>query len=55
MGVRGTFFRGLGLGYFKQTIKTIQEGDILFDIEVRNYIFLFLSIGVYKNVNYRSA
>jgi hypothetical protein len=55
MGIRGTFFRGIGFGYFKQTIKTIQEEDILFDVEVANYIFLFISVSVYRRVNPRLA
>jgi hypothetical protein len=55
MGIRGTFFRGIGLGYFKQTIKTIQDGDVLFDVEVKNYIVLCISIAVYRRVNCRIA
>jgi hypothetical protein len=55
MNISITLFRGLGLGYFKQNVKTILQEDILFDVKVVHYIFLFISIGVYKKTNFRLA
>jgi hypothetical protein len=55
MNVSATIFRGIGFGYYKTTIKTIQDSDNkYFDLELKNYLFLFLIIGVYRKVNYRN-
>jgi hypothetical protein len=55
MNVSATIFRGIGFGYYKTIIKTIPYSDNkYFDLELKNYLFLFLIIGVYRKVNYRT-
>lgn len=54
MNITVTIFRGIGFGYFRQKIKGInEEEDLFFDLQVVNFIFLFISVGVYKRTNYR--
>jgi len=55
MNVSITLFRGLGLGYFRQNVKNIIQEDIIFDLKVVNYIFLFISIGFYSKTNFRAV